>query len=713
MAILSKIRERSMALIIVIGLALFAFVLDPSTLEDFFSSSKVNEVGQVDGETISRQEYADALEDYRARTGNRSSEMQAATATWNSLVRQKIYQTQLAEAGITIGEEDVWQEIVKAYQQNPQFTNEAGFFDEAKFKTFLSEMRDNPQDGRWARWKQYENNVKSNLETNTYNKLISSGLGASLKEAENKYMVDNTKLTGSVVYLPFSSIQDSTINVTKSDIEAYINAHKDDYKVDASRNISYVKFDIIPSAADEQAIKNTVGGYLEDRQELNKVTNSVETIQGLKNATDITLFFEESDSDVALDTLYKFKKDISTVIADQVTAGKAGDTFGPYKDGEYYKISKIAEVTQMPDSVKASHILIPFLGSRSADADTKQTEEQAKATADSIVNVVKRRRSKFADLAKQFSADRSNADKGGSLDKFDYQRMVPEFRDFSFSAKKGDIGVVKTAFGFHVVMIEDQNKPQDVYKLITFGRKIEPSKETENKAFQNSEEFALALTEGAKINDAAKEKGGQVRPAIGLKVLGEDIPGLGKQRAIVAWAFNKDTKVGSFKRFDIDKGHVVAMVTAANEEGLASASSVTNTVRPIIIKERKAAMLEAKMNGASLADIAKANNTTVRRVAGATLKAPSIPGVGTEPAVLGVMYNAEPNKLYTKIVGKNGVFAVVLDSKELPTALPNYSISRNQLAKTRQNQSTNKMYNAIKKSMNIEDNRAAYYGVND
>ncbi len=713
MAILSKIRERSMALIIVIGLALFAFVLDPSTLEDFFSSSKVNEVGQVDGETISRQEYAEALEDYRARTGNRSSEMQAATATWNNLIRQKIYQTQLAEAGITIGEEDVWQEIVKAYQQNPQFTNEAGFFDEAKFKAFLSDMRNNPQDGRWARWKQYENNVKSNLETNTYNKLISSGLGASLKEAENKYMIDNTKLTGSVVFLPFTSIQDSTINVTKSDIEAYISAHKDEYKVDASRNISYVKFDIIPSAADEEAIKNTVGGFLDDREELNKVTNSVETIQGLKNATDITLFFEESDSDVALDTLYKFKKDIPGVIAEQVTAGNTGDTFGPYKDGEYYKISKITEVTKMPDSVQASHILLPFLGSRSAGPDITETEEQVAARADSILKVVKRNKSKFAELAKKFSADQTNADIGGDLGKFDYRRMVPEFRDFCFSGKKGDIGVVKTAFGLHVIMIEDQNKPQDVYKLITFGRKIEPSKETENKAFQNSEEFALALTEGTKINDAAKEKGAQVRPAIGLKVLGEDIPGLGRQRQIVAWAFNKDTKVGSFKRFDIDKGHVVAVVTAANEEGLASAASVTNTVRPIIIKERKAAMLEAKMNGASLADIAKANNTTVRRVAGATLKAPSIPGVGTEPAVLGVMYNAEPNTLYTKIVGKNGVFAVVLDSKELPTALPNYNINRNQLAKTRQNQSTNKMYDAIKKSMKIEDNRAAYYGVND
>lgn len=711
MAILSKIRERSMALIIVIGLALFAFVLDPSTLEDFFNSSKVNEIGQVDGETISRQEYAQALEDYRARTGNRSSEMQAANATWDNLIRQKIYQAQLAEAGITIGEEDVWQEIVRAYQSNPQFTNEAGFFDEEKFKQFLAQMRDNPQDGRWARWKQYEANVKSNLETNTYDKLIRAGLGASLKEAEIKYMVDNTKLTGSVVYLPYSSIQDSTINVTKSDIEAYIKEHEDEYKVDAARNISYVQFNLVPTAADELAIKNKVASFLEDRQEFNKITNSNETIQGLKNATDIALFFEESDSDIPLDTLFKFKKELPSIITDQVTNGKVGDTFGPYKEGDFFKISKIMEVTKMPDSVQASHILLPFKGSRSAGPDITETEEQVTARADSIVKVVKRNKSKFAELAKKFSADQTNADIGGDLGKFDYKRMVPEFRDFCFSGKKGDIGVVKTAFGVHVVMIEDQNKALDAYKLVTFGRQIEPSKETENKAFQDSEEFALALSEGKKMNDVAKEKGVQVRPAVGLKVLGEDIPGLGKQRQIVAWAFNKDTEVGSYKRFDIDKGHVVAVVTGANEEGLASASSVSSRVKPLIIKERKAALLEAKMNGASLADIAKANNTTVRRIAGTTLKAPSIPGVGTEPAVLGAMYNAEVNKLYTKIVGEKGVFAVVLDSKELPTALPNYDTSRNQMAKTRQNQSF-KVYQAIKNGAKIEDNRPTYYGVN-
>ena len=142
MAILSKIRERSVFLIVVVGLALFAFVLDPSTLQDFFNSSKMNEVGSVNGESISRQEYANALENYKS--GNqRATDMQAANAVWDNLLRQKIYTNQLGEAGITIGENDVWQRLIEMpfVQNNPEYQNELGLFDEDKFKSFLLEIQ--------------------------------------------------------------------------------------------------------------------------------------------------------------------------------------------------------------------------------------------------------------------------------------------------------------------------------------------------------------------------------------------------------------------------------------------------------------------------------------------------------------------------------------------------------------------------------------------
>ena len=145
MAVLSKIRERSMFLIIIIGLALFAFVLDPSTLGDFFNSTKVNEIGEVDGDIISKQEFASAIEEYKSQTGSRMSDMQATKTVWDNIVRKKIYQAQLDKAGIVLGENDVWAELKNSpsVKDNPQFQNEAGLFDELRLKQFLKDIEIN------------------------------------------------------------------------------------------------------------------------------------------------------------------------------------------------------------------------------------------------------------------------------------------------------------------------------------------------------------------------------------------------------------------------------------------------------------------------------------------------------------------------------------------------------------------------------------------
>ena len=143
MAILSKIRDRSIALIAVIGLALFAFVLDPSTLTDFFDSSKINEVGEVDGESISRQEYAEALDTYKTRNNSNISNMQAARTVWDNILRDKVFSKQIDQAGVTVGEMDILNTIINSpsVQNNPQFLNEAGLFDRDSFMQFLKDTK--------------------------------------------------------------------------------------------------------------------------------------------------------------------------------------------------------------------------------------------------------------------------------------------------------------------------------------------------------------------------------------------------------------------------------------------------------------------------------------------------------------------------------------------------------------------------------------------
>jgi peptidyl-prolyl cis-trans isomerase D len=696
MAVLSKIRERSMFLIIIIGLALFAFVLDPSTLGDFFTSSKVNEIGEINGESISREEFVQELEDYKQQAGGQVSEMQAAKTVWDNILRKKIYKNQLTQAGITIGEADVWKELVNApfVQNNPQYQTESGLFNESKFKQFLATEKEN-KTAMWSQWSSYMNQIRDNAETNTYNNLVTAGLGASLKEGELEYLLDNTKLNAQFVYIPYTSISDSLVKIKKSEVEKYIKSHENDFKVEATRDISYVQLNIIPTAADEEVIKNDVVALIED----------------LKQSANESAFLAENASDTSINENFQFKNLVNKETSAEIFEANIGDVVGPYKDKEFFKISKITEISQMPDSTRASHILIPFVGSQRVAADVTRTEDEAKVLADSLLSVVKSSVSKFGELAKTFSSDLASGAKEGDLDWFTYERMTPLFRDFSFQGKKGDIGVVKTPFGFHVIKIDDQKNSQKVVKLATYGRKIVASEATENVTFRNAEEFALAISKDNKFDNLANEKKYEPRSAVGLKVLDENVAGLGNQRQIVSWAFGKETKVNDFKRFDLDGSHVVAFVTSSEEKGLMSAEKATNTIRPILLNEKKAALISNKLKGSSLAAIATANNTTVRASNGLTLKSPTLSGVGVEPKIVGAMYNSALNKVVNSVEGDRGVYAFMVTSKEVATALPNYDTNRKRISEARK-RLTFKMYEAIKNSSNVEDNRAIMYSAN-
>ena len=158
MAILGKIRERSLFLIIVIALALFSFVIGDVFTRGGMGGNK-NSVGEINGENISIEEFSELVEQQRARTGNRGSQLQSVNAAWDNLVREKVYKIQLEKSGIIVGEKDVWDEIVNQpfVQNNPQFKNEIGLFDEEKFKEYISTLKDaatEDQQGEatWLSW---------------------------------------------------------------------------------------------------------------------------------------------------------------------------------------------------------------------------------------------------------------------------------------------------------------------------------------------------------------------------------------------------------------------------------------------------------------------------------------------------------------------------------------------------------------------------------
>ena len=529
MAVLSKIRERSLFLILIIAMALFAFVLSGLFDGNLFNKN-VSNIGEVNGEPITREEFGQQVEFYRNRSNGRATNSQNVNNAWNELIRQKIYQTQLEKSGIVVGEKDVWDAMVAqiSAQNSPQFMNEVGMFDQEKLKEYIATLKDNSEEDEagaaaWISWLNYEKSIKDNLEQNTYNYLVRSGLGATLKEGERYYYYQNTSVDVDYVFVPFKSIQDSLISVTEDEMKDYIKEHKKEFMVPESRDIQYVQFKVEATEEDEAAIANELTLMLNDREEYSNAAKANVTLTGFINSTDIGQFNIDNDSDTPFDGTFYNKLQLPKIIAYSLFDKNVGEVYGPYKDNGFYKLSKITEVKQMPDSVKASHILIPYIGSGTADATVTDTEEQAKKIADSVLAVVRKDKSKFAELARELSSDKVSGAKGGDLDWFIYTTMIPEFRDYSFDNQIGDMGVVKSQFGFHVIRIDDQKNRQNTIQVGTFSKKIDPSEKTENAVFEKAETFASELTEGKNINDLAKHYNLLVRPVLNLEVFDDNI----------------------------------------------------------------------------------------------------------------------------------------------------------------------------------------------
>ncbi|MFK5959329.1 MAG: SurA N-terminal domain-containing protein [Lutibacter sp.] len=720
MAILSKIRDRSMFLILIVGLALFSFVLNPRSIQKFFNSSKSNSIGQVNGEDIGREEFAQQVETYKSKSGGRATQMQAVNAVWNSILGEKIFQSQLEKAGIVVGEKDIWEAMVALpeIQNSPLFKNEINLFDEEKLKEYIANMKDEADAGNtkaWTNWLATEKSIKQNLERQAYSSLVAVGLGASLEEGKRDYIFDNTKMDAKYVFVPYSTIPDSLGYVSKGEIKEYISENSKRFKPEATRSLKYVKFDIVPSEKDDAEVKSIVEGFITDREEYSNAAKNTVKIAGLKNTTDYEAFINDNKSDLAIDNSYKFKNQLPATISTTIFEASVGDVVGAYKDNGYYKISKIIETRKLPDSVKSSHIIVPYAGT--TRSTSTRTREEAKKTIDSIFALVKHNKAKFTQIANKINTDGTKG-KGGDIgwvrkDQAFSPGFDKDFANFIYKNKAGSIDVVETAFGFHIIRIDEQTKYQDVVKLVTFARVIEASEETENTIFEQAETLASNLSEGKKIDDLATESNYKVKSAVNLKGLAESIPGLNNQRQIVKWAFNSERELNDSKRFDVDvagkRGYAVVVVNGMTEEGgVVISSDILLNIRPELINKKKAALIKKTMKGATLEEIAKNTSTTIRTTSQVTLSSPLLSGVGNEPAIVGAISTLKLNEVSDKIEGAKGVFVVVVTKREPSVELENYETFRNKKVTMLKGRSY-QLYQALQDAAEVIDNRSKFY----
>ncbi len=704
MAILNKIRQKTFVLILVIALALFAFIL--SGLFDSnvsIGGKSPNVVATINGEDISREAFMAQVE---ARKNPNATMTQIMNQVYNSEVNRIVMETQFEELGLSIGREQMIELLKPSLQNSPEFQNEAGLFDKAKLNTYIANLKDGKNKLAYQQWVDYETSVSARGLQETYMNLVKAGTTATLNEGELDHKLEGDKVDIKFVQIPFSSIQDSSIEVSKSEITSYINKHKKKYEVEDSRNIQFVKFDEVASVEDENAIKAELAKLIDG--EVKYVDGNTDTIPSFAKVTadKVGAFVNEhSDSDIKFTDNYNFPNTIPAAIKDTITKLNVGAVYGPYKDGTAYKITKLVAVTQLPDSVKVRHILVPFVGATRAAADVVKTDEQAKATADSILGAIKSRSAKFVDLL-DLSSDKVSNEKDGEIE-FGYNAgMAAEFKAFSFENKKGDIDVVKTSFGYHIIEILSQKDKEAAYKLATIERKIEASLETEDKIFRDASNFEIAASK-KDFQEVAKEANARVNPVNTIKELDENIPGVGNQRAIVRWTFEDGTEVGDVKRFSIPGGgYVIAQVTAKNEAGLMNLTDASVTALPEIRKEKKAKQIKDRISATTLEDLAAAENQTIKSASAINMKNPTIAGAGKEALVVGTAFGLEEGATSKLVTGDNGVYMIQVTKKTPAVKLDNYQSFANRLGTQKVNAVNSRLLQALKDAAEIEDNRA-------
>lgn len=711
MAILNKIRQKTVVLILVIAMALFAFVL--SGLFDgsaSFSDKSQSVIGSVNGKDISREDFQQKTENLQRQMGANATNTQVMNRVWDQEVRTAVLETQFEALGISVEKDQMRDLIKKAMATNPQFLNEAGLFDEDKLNEFIANLKEiapNPgfiggQPVTYADWINFEQSLAtSGLQQNYFN-LVKAGLTGTLAEGELEHQLDGNKIDVKFVQVPYTSIADSIAKVSKSDISKYINAHKKDYEVEESRDIKFVEFKEVASIADESAIIKELSTFLNGRlvDERGR-TDTIIAFSKVKNDAE----YINLNSDIKFNDRFVFKSGLPSTVADSLFNLKEGETYGPYKDAEHFKVSKLIAEKNIPDSAKVRHILIPFIGSQSAAADVTLTETQAKERADSLLAVIKRNRSKFPELVKAFSSDKGSVEKGGRYDWHPYNTMVPEFNDFEFEGKVGDLGVVKTGFGFHIIEIEGQKNKKRAVKVGTIARKIEPSETTTAKIFRDASKFEIdAATKG--FEELATESKYAVRPLEGIKALDESIPGVGNQRQVVRWTFEEDANVGDIKRFNIPGGYLVAQLVAKNDAGIMSVEDATAEVLPILRKEKKAALIKERISVTTLEDLAAAESTTVRNASAITMKSPTLTGAGREPLVVGMAFGLNEGETSGLIEGERGVYMIQVTKVTPAVELDNYQAAANRVEQQKSTIVNTKLYNALKEVAEIEDNRA-------
>ena len=340
MAILGQIRKRSIFLIIVIGMALFAFVISGVfTSNGGFSSNKP--IGEINGEEIDFEIFNMMVE--QAQTVYGLNTINAVNFAWNQGVKNQSLIQELDKLGIDAGKNQL-EQIISSDESivlNPLFQNEIGLFDFNKFSNYIAQLKtSNPT--IYNSWKLQEENIISLAKQKIYFDLIKSSVIYTNVESNIQYHLENDKVNIEYLRIPYELVPDSLIKIKDSEINSYVRNRKDVYEIGASKKVEFVYVPDIASDIDINNIRTNLEQLKDGFNQLNQITNSTEYVEGFSSVKDYSEFIDIY-SEVAWDSIYKTKQELSSDFSDILYGLNVGQVFGPYQDGNFYKITRMID----------------------------------------------------------------------------------------------------------------------------------------------------------------------------------------------------------------------------------------------------------------------------------------------------------------------------------------------------------------------------------
>jgi peptidyl-prolyl cis-trans isomerase D len=699
MSVIQRIRDKGAWIITsLIALALIAFILQDRGTSggSFFSDNKT--IGKIYGTKVDAQEFREKVNMYIKRG---ATEDRAAEELWNQEVMKAILLHETDKLGLVCSQKEASENLfspssqfMQQYFRNPQ----TGEFDYERARQAVNQIKKskNTEEKRSL----YEGFIEP-IELQTlqlkYQALIDHSVYIPKWMVEKQLADNNAVASASFVYVPYSSVTDSTVKVSDDEITTYAKKHEKEYsKENETRTIGYITFDAFATSADSTEVRN----------QLEKIKADFAA------STDAKAFLSKNGSNMDFYNGYVAKKEIKVAVKDTLFKQPVGGTFGPYVDGNNFVIAKVVGATSIPDTVKVRHILI---ATQQQDQQTRalqrvREDSTAKRIADSVALAIKNG-ANFDSLLAKYSDDGGSKDKGGVYEIAANAGMVPEFSDFGFTGKTGDKSVVKTDFGYHYMEILSQKGSEVGYKIAYLGKPIIISDKTISDASSAAAQFWSTSKSYKDFNANAIKLGKAVLPATDIKENDFNVQGLGSARKLVYWTYKNDVGDITNEAIKIGDKYVVAVITSVNKPGLPAVATLRPMVEFLVRNEKKAKQIIAtKFKGNTLESYASAAGTTVQKADSILFTVPYVPGVGNETKFVGAAFNASiKGKATEPIAGYQGVFALRVENIAAKTDDSNNAEMIKQRLLQMQKNSTQSFMEALKKDADIKDNRGKIF----